>query len=338
MSALAVSEFSPSAEAAVPLMADARRAADELLNAGVGTVLVFGSVACGVATAASDIDLVAIYNDLGDYQQRHQLRFELQRRARDVAGWPVDVFVTDAPEWAIRTTEVRCSLEAGIALHAVKLAEITAHAPINWGKEIGMPASVDSELSDRLADLCNGMTDLTLRLKPSDEERAAAAAGQVTEHFLQELHRFTSACGAVHQIFEAAAKVTLIITTNAPAPYTHDIDALLSTQPSWVRDAFATAARSIDLSDLAVWHVASNYIAARPIDQYDAEYLRLHGEAALRIAAFAAEQCQQRDIDPGQLQILEQRRRNSEAAVERPQRVPVMYTEVLGRPPELDHF
>ena len=49
-------------------MDDARRAADELIAAGAGRVLLFGSLARGEQRGASDIDLVAVYDDL-DYAE-----------------------------------------------------------------------------------------------------------------------------------------------------------------------------------------------------------------------------------------------------------------------------
>ena len=55
--------------AEVPTIEDARRAAEALAAAGVGRVVLFGSVARGAATERSDIDLVAIYDDI-DYNKR----------------------------------------------------------------------------------------------------------------------------------------------------------------------------------------------------------------------------------------------------------------------------
>ena len=83
----------------------ARRAAGEMIDAGVGTVLLFGSLARGDACETSDIDLVAIYDDLGDYRDRAKRRCALEAKAEAAAGCPVDVMVTDAPEWQVRTTE-----------------------------------------------------------------------------------------------------------------------------------------------------------------------------------------------------------------------------------------
>ena len=65
-----------------------------------------------VARGDSDIDLVAVFDDL-DYSQRLSLRLSLGAAA--AAGRPVEVYVTDRPEWARRTRDVSASFEARIA-------------------------------------------------------------------------------------------------------------------------------------------------------------------------------------------------------------------------------
>ena len=69
---------------AVPTPDDARRATEVLLQAGAETVLLYGSVARGDATEHSDIDLIAIYDNI-DYDQRRKMASRLapssQRRS-----------------------------------------------------------------------------------------------------------------------------------------------------------------------------------------------------------------------------------------------------------------
>ena len=52
-----------------------------LLQAGVGTVLLYGSVARGDATEHSDIDLIAIYDNI-DYDQRRKMASQLARSSQ----------------------------------------------------------------------------------------------------------------------------------------------------------------------------------------------------------------------------------------------------------------
>ena len=304
-------------------MQDARRAAEELVRAGVGKVLLFGSVARGDATSSSDIDLVAICDDLGDYRQRHEVQKKLQQRIRGVAGWPVDVFVTDAPEWAVRTRRVPCSFEAGIAATAIRVADSGEQGPINWGKKIGMPDSPHAEMESRFGNICQAISNVTQNLTPTAEETKAAETGDYVEHARLEMERFARVCAAVHQTFEATAKMMMVVTTGEPAPYTHHIHELLAPLHSWVADTFEAVSVGVDLTQLHRWHIASNYDSLRTIDGYDETYLRLHVEAALRLARFAGQQGRQHNVAADLIRSLDFRLQNCEDAREQPQRIPV---------------
>ncbi|MCY4665766.1 MAG: nucleotidyltransferase domain-containing protein, partial [Acidimicrobiaceae bacterium] len=129
-----------------PTVGEAQRAAECVAAAGAGRVLLFGSVACGRATAGSDIDLVAIFDDI-DYSQRHGIRSVLCEAAESVVAGPVEVFVTDRAEWRRRTQEVSASFEAGIASSVVVLVDRPAGA-VRWDKEIGL---ADNNTDEALA-------------------------------------------------------------------------------------------------------------------------------------------------------------------------------------------
>ena len=133
-----------------PSVREAQRAADRLAAAGAGRVLLFGSVARGSATADSDIDLVAIFDDI-DYTERRHIRSALREAAESVVERPVEVFVTDRAEWRRRTREVSASFEAGIAAAALVLVDRPAGA-VRWDKEIGLPDNNTDEALRRLDD------------------------------------------------------------------------------------------------------------------------------------------------------------------------------------------
>ena len=130
------------APATTPRFADAQRAADVLAADGARKVLLFGSVARGEATEGSDIDLVAIYDDI-DYATRALTTRQLEASASAATGFPVSVFVTDQPEWWMRTTQVRTSLEALVAERGIVLVDRKGKQArqVNWDKEMVMPAS-----------------------------------------------------------------------------------------------------------------------------------------------------------------------------------------------------
>ena len=249
-------------------------------------MLLFGSVARGDATERSDIDLVAIYDDL-DYSDRGRRRCSLEAAAGAASGCPVDVMVTDAPEWAVRTTEVPCSVEARIAGYAVPLADSGDHSGIDWNKEIGLPATPDAEVASRLVDMSNALARLESHLRPSIAEFDAADDGDADELAHLEGVRFAVAMAEVLAIIESAAKVTHLVTVGAAPRRTHDIAALLADQPAPVRSEFSTLARSdVDLDRLHLWRQGFAYAQDRP--ELPGEHtLRSNCAAAMRIAASA---------------------------------------------------
>ncbi|MCY3950923.1 MAG: nucleotidyltransferase domain-containing protein [bacterium] len=132
------------APVAAPTRTDAAVAAAVLVDKGVAEVLLFGSVARGVAAADSDIDLVAIFADL-DYSERAARRRELEAAARAVVPWPVQVHVTDRPEWRARVEQVSTSFERHASSESVWVAGATSEGPVDWGKEMVLPMSDPQE-------------------------------------------------------------------------------------------------------------------------------------------------------------------------------------------------
>ena len=308
----------------VPGLADARRAAKVLIDAGVGRVLAFGSVARGEAHKHSDIDLVAIYDDLGDYSDRIQRRSRLEELAGQAAGHSADVMVTDAPEWAVRTAKVPCSLEARIVIDAVELAAAAHHARIDWYKEIGLPDSPTAELQQRFTDMADAVAALTVWLQPGRQESAAAQQVDSDRLAVQEDRRWARAMGEVHMVFECAAKATHIAAVGTAAPHDHRIDKLVAPQPPEVRDAFEHAAdeHGIDLAGLHVWRSAAAYSADRPDVRFDETALRAHAAAALLIADAAAEHCRRQGLPEPTLRLFDNDIAEARAAVAQPLRHP----------------
>ena len=280
-----------------PTLADARRAADEILGAGVGTVLLFGSLARGEPRDGSDIDLIAIYDDL-DYSERQTRRCDLEAQARRAAGCRVDVLVTDAPEWVRRTTAVPCSLEARIARDAVRLADAAQHDTIDWDKEIGMPDNPTAEMQTRFADFASAVQRLQLHLSPEKRELDAAAASKQADLAAREADRFALACQAAHLVVETAAKTTYVTTLGTAPPRSHEILELLEDQPDTIRTTFASHCRDIDIEQFDKWSEAGRYHEARPVRRYDDTYLRRHVSAANRIAEFVGDHCSDLGFDP----------------------------------------
>jgi len=112
---------------------------------GAEEVLVFGSVARGDAGERSDIDLVAVFSDI-DYSQRHHLERRLEEAAGAAVGrWPVQVVVTDRPEWRGRVENVSSSFERRISADTVAVADSAVRAAVRSDKEMVRPMSNPAE-------------------------------------------------------------------------------------------------------------------------------------------------------------------------------------------------
>ena len=134
-----------------PCLEVARRAAAALGATGASRVLVYGSVARGDQDPGSDIDLVAIFDDL-DYDKRGEVQRDLCKRAEAAAGRKVDVRASDWPEWTMRTEEVSSSFEAHIATDAVVLWDREPR-DVQWHKPMVKAATNLDEAEQAMFDV-----------------------------------------------------------------------------------------------------------------------------------------------------------------------------------------
>ena len=247
-------------DVAVPSEVAARRAADALVAAGAGRVLLFGSVARGDQGVHSDIDLVAIFDDL-DYSRRWALKSELASRADAACGHSVDLHVTDRPEWARRVGDVSASFEAGIAPGAVALIDRPA-GDVNWDKEIGLPDTNEKEAAQRLDDARREMSMLRNCLAPSDWEAGAAESGRTGELQRLQRDRLIDVCAKAAMAIEHSVKA-LIALDGRPVRYLHDIDKLLGDIPAR-RPSVDRALGDLTYKEVSMWRQAGTYAADRP--------------------------------------------------------------------------
>ena len=195
---------------ATPTIEDARRAAEALTNTGVGRVVLFGSVAHGAATERSDIDLIAIYDDI-DYSRRREIATPAQSIAKDAAGFPVDVVVTDRPEWKMRTTQVLTSLEA----RAARVGTVLVDRPegiVDWNKEMVMPADDHREALYGLDHVSVALEDVLERLKPGTMHARYTELGWLEEAGQSEVGRMLTLGGSCQAVAEAALKALIHLT------------------------------------------------------------------------------------------------------------------------------
>ena len=247
----------------VPTVADARRAAEVLAAAGAGRVLLYGSVARGEQTPDSDIDLVAIFDDLGDYADRWERKSILCLDARAACGWPVQVLVTDRPEWRLRSERLRWTLERRIAPEAVPLVE-RPDVGVDWGKEIGMADSDAGEALDRLLNLRTQVTQILGGTTRWEAEKGAIADGDLEALTLYRQDRLWALCGAAQLCAENALKALIHVVCGDDPRRIHTIPGLADELPDrhWadVRGCFDDET----WRTVSRWRVDAAYPADRP--------------------------------------------------------------------------
>ena len=246
------------ATADAPTLAAARRAAGALTVAGARQVVLFGSVASGEATAHSDIDLIAVYDDI-DYSNRGAMADRLTAAAASAAGHGVDVLLTDLPEWRMRTTRVRTSLEAHAALGGVVLAERRS-GRVDWGKEMVMPTNDYQEGLYRLGRLHDAITKLANNLTPGMMEARHRALGDTEGEVLAETARLLTLGGAAHSVTEHSVKALIHVTREtAAAQWGHRIEELCGQLPDETRRLVEGLLRPPGAASITPWHEWERY-------------------------------------------------------------------------------
>lgn len=252
-------------------MGDARRAADALGRVlDPGEVLLFGSVARGEQVAGSDLDLVLVFDDLGDYTDRHRIAGEAREAVWDAIGVGCDVRVTDRPEWQARTKRCRSTFEAHIASHAVTLLSRPPAAAIDWDKEIGMAPTDEGQAADSLANAEHALTSLQGQLRPWPEETEAMSAGDIDDADRIKRSRMLNVCAWSQTVMENSLKA-VIHTLKGPYPEKiHSIGDLLdAARPNLSQRAaemLTECLGPITPKEASVWRQTSTYPAEVGID------------------------------------------------------------------------
>ena len=241
-----------------PTREDAQRAAETVADHGATRVLLFGSVAKGTAKVHSDIDLVAIFDDLGDYSDRWDRQKTLMDETQARIGHSVHVHVTDFPEWRKRTTEVTASFEASIAAYAVALIDGEPAVSPNWDKRIGHVDSNLKEAKKRFDDVVDHCIDLNGHLSPDQFE---AAAEEPEDKERDRLNRMRKLCGDAARTIEASIKLLVALEGTSPEKV-HDIANLLNQlQDHRLARGLRQAIDAAELTtrEIWLWHIKSNY-------------------------------------------------------------------------------
>ena len=257
---------------------------------GVASVVLFGSVARGEATERSDIDLIAIYDDI-DYSERRRIAAPATTAARGAAGFPVDVLVTDRPEWRMRTTQVRTSLEARAARTGMVLVDRPA-GPVDWDKEMVMPTDDYREALYRLDHVSGALEDLVERLEPSRMQILYAELGDVENAHLADLRRMLALGGSAQSVVEASVKALIHLTAQPDRrPWGHKIEDLCRDLPSPTREhVVGRLLHPVSPDEFTPWHKWSRYHERGKDPEPFADVVKPLIRSACRLAVYTAGQ------------------------------------------------
>lgn len=275
--------------AAVPGRAEAELAAAALADAGVARVVLFGSVARGEATEHSDIDLMAIYDDL-DYSQRWQKELELVAAAKAAAGCAVDVVVTDRPEWMARMEGVRASLANRTARDGVVLVD-RSQGVVEWDKEMVMPVDDYQEALYRLSLVDTSLIGLRERLEPGSVERLEQRMGNEVRALDIYLVRLRRTCGEVQGVVEASVK-SLIHLGASPGvtAWGHDIAKLCEQLAEPHRSTVPTLLEPHGPDAITAWHARARYHREGRDPEATPDVAAELARVACRVASYTADQ------------------------------------------------
>ena len=230
-------------------------------------VVLFGSVARGEATEASDIDLVAIYDDI-DYRERRALKVRLSALARETVGHPVDVLVRDRPEWKVRSEQMHTSLENRVAREGVVLADRGARK-VNWNKEMVLPTSDYGEAVRRLREVSKALTTLGRELRPGAREMAERESGDPDEALCMFVVRMENACGQVQRVVESAVKALVHAGGRERYLRGHDINRLCEALVAPYAGGIRQRMDEDTADEISRWQELSRYEPEEPPPEQD---------------------------------------------------------------------
>lgn len=248
------------ATSSCPAVGDAEAAAAVIgaARADVTQIMLFGSVARGQASEGSDIDLVVLIDDLGDYRNRDEIKDQLTDAAEAVAGHPVHVHLSDLPEWRTRTEKVPASFEASLIDHLLPLLNREPRRSPDWGKPMTMPDNNLAEAANPHRDMARHLRKLVDAMTPDEAERQARNP-DVRNVYRKD--RRMAACGHAADTVELAVKAVIALS-GFPPMRKHDLRALLGQVRSDIRRRELTEiveASGLAVEEVLAWHVQSAY-------------------------------------------------------------------------------
>ena len=250
----------------VPTLDHARAAAAVLTDDGAASVLLFGSVADGRARPGSDIDLVAVFDDI-DYGERYPHKWRLEAKCAAAAGVPVEVHVTDWPEWRTRIRRVRSSFEAAVSARSLILHERAPQpGSVDWGKEIVVPDSDLEEAVGRMTGVRRALGGMAASCRQREGETATVAGSvEVVAHVRDD--RLRDLCADAAMAIENSLKALTALNGDA-SKRSHDVARLVERArplPDTIEAALEPLRENTlrpsltDWDDITCWRIGASY-------------------------------------------------------------------------------
>ena len=222
----------------------------------------FGSVARGEAMPLSDIDLVAVFDDV-EYQRRAVLAEFLRGIAQDASGRRVDLWLTDLPEWTTQRS-FGWSFASSIADDLRSLVTGDANdGAVRWDKEQVMATSDAEAAYRRLNETCDQFESILNGQEPSARERRLARTCTRDELAAAGAGRLVDVCEASHMAVETALKALGCISgMSARVMRGHNIERLLDALADEDRQAVGQLALSEQvptLGQITMWRSLGAY-------------------------------------------------------------------------------
>ena len=265
---------------ATPTLEDAQRVARVLADDhNLASVLLFGSVAKSQAVPGSDLDLIAIYDDL-DYATRYSKRQVLEGTIRSCVDYDIDLKVTDLPEWRLRSQTVRNSFEYGIA-PTTKVLFAVQPSQVNWGKEINLPDTEQKETRSHLDSMANEIALAARMFMLTDDEEEAKQYGDLELLNDERRQRLAQVCAHCALTLEHGLKA-LRSMVPFPLMYSHSGPRLAEGLPERMRPRCSVIGQPL-LEDIEDWRQAGTY--ASKLDDMEMTNQELYDESMQYIQA-----------------------------------------------------
>ncbi len=264
--AVKLTKLPDAAPTQTPTIEDALIATDALATAeaGISTVLLFGSTARGEQVSSSDIDLVVVFDDL-DYKKRLAIQHALEKIAGGAADFPVHVHVTDWPEWRHRSESMDTTFERAIQSEVLPLRERTPNE-VNWSKEIGMPNTDYGEALLCLQSATMNLRTLLQNLSHTQREKTFHLRGDASNYSQELAWRLSDICHAAQMAIENSIKGFIHIFGEEPPVLHHKLPELAKQVSD--KDTYNKILNALELltgENISRWRVNSTYV--RPFYQ-----------------------------------------------------------------------